>query len=216
MLSTLKQPKAILLDWDNTLIDTRNTLYEAANKSLSDLGFPPLSPEEAEKSMSMSPADTFKFVYKDKAAEGRKLFYHYIDQMPLDRLTPLPGAMDFIRTAHQQNIKLGVVSNKTGHLLRREIEHFELGEYLVSVVGAGDAQEDKPSPAPALKALEDMSLPPNLDVWLVGDNIVDWQCASQAGIQPICIWRCYPEGVTVPERTISTENFENLKKILKN
>jgi len=82
---------------------------------------------------------------------------------------------------------LGVVSNKTGSLLRREAEHIGWAALFGSVIGAGDATSDKPDAAPVVLALEPSGIAAGEAVWLVGDTGVDMVCAQNSGCVPVLL-----------------------------
>ncbi len=67
-------------------------------------------------------------------------------------------------------IFLGVVSNKTGALLRREADRLGWSGYFGRLVGAGDAAVDKPDAAPVRLALASSGIAAGEAVWFVGDT----------------------------------------------
>ena len=91
---------------------------------------------------------------------------------------------------------LGVVSNKTGNILRREAEHLRWTRHFKRLVGAGDAALDKPHAAPVLLALDASGIGVG-EAWYVGDTALDMECAQNAG----CL------GVLVGARAIEEESF---------
>jgi len=56
-----------------------------------------------------------------------------------------------------------------------------------SLIGAGDAAQDKPNPAPVALALEPSGVEPGEGVWLVGDTGTDMECAYNSGCIPVCL-----------------------------
>jgi phosphoglycolate phosphatase len=74
-----------------------------------------------------------------------------------------------------------VVSNKRGDLLRQEAEALDWTRLFRRLVGANDAERDKPAIAPVHLALADSAIPPGPDVWFVGDTDIDLACAANSG-----------------------------------
>ena len=107
--------------------------------------------------------------------------------MHLDRLSPLPGAADALGQLVEAGIYLGVVSNKTGRLLRAEAKHLGWDSHFGQIIGAGDAQRDKPAPDPVVMALRDSSVEPGLTVWFAGDAEIDLECAQNSGCIPVLV-----------------------------
>jgi phosphoglycolate phosphatase len=86
-----------------------------------------------------------------------------------------------LRALAGRGIYLGVVSNKTGELLRREVARLNWSHYFGSIVGAGDAPADKPACEPVHLALEPSGVAAGEEVWFVGDTAVDVECARNSG-----------------------------------
>ena len=82
---------------------------------------------------------------------------------------------------------LAVVSNKKGHLLRREADHLGWTPWFHRLVGANDAERDKPAPAAVELALAGSGFAPGPEVWFVGDTDIDMSCAVQSGCQPVLL-----------------------------
>ncbi|NQV56500.1 MAG: HAD family hydrolase, partial [Rhodospirillales bacterium] len=86
---------------------------------------------------------------------------------------------------------MGVVSNKTGPLLRAEAAHLGWDQYFGAIVGAGDAAKDKPAPDPIFQSAEPGGYDPSqgnwADIWYVGDTEIDMICAANSGLIPILL-----------------------------
>jgi phosphoglycolate phosphatase len=68
------------------------------------------------------------------------------------------------------------------HLLQvQEAEALDWTRLFRRLVGANDAERDKPAIAPVHLALADSAIPPGPDVWFVGDTDIDLACAANSG-----------------------------------
>ena len=76
--------------------------------------------------------------------EARGIHLDAFRAIHLKRMNPLPGRGKLLQSLTTAGIYLGVVSNKTGGLLRREVEALGWSALFGGVVGAGDAALDKP------------------------------------------------------------------------
>jgi phosphoglycolate phosphatase len=88
---------------------------------------------------------------------------------------------------------LAVVSNKMGPYLRTEAEILGWDRLFGRLVGAMDAEADKPHAAPVHMALSESGIVPGPDVWFVGDSAIDMHCAANSGCVPI-LMRPEPPG----------------------
>ena len=175
------RPRAILFDWDNTLVDSWATINEAQNFLMRAMGKPEWTIAETRERTRQSLRDAFPRLFGDRWEEAREIYLDRFRTIHLDRLTQLPGREMMLRAIAAEGIFLGVVSNKTGELLRREVARLGWSELFGSIVGAGDAPADKPASEPVHMALMPSGVPPGEEVWFVGDTAIDMECALNSG-----------------------------------
>ena len=183
----LTRPKAILFDWDNTLVDSWTTIHEALNTVMAAMEKPLWSLPETKERVRLSLRESFPLHFGERWEEARQIYLDAFRMIHLDRLSPLPGRGELLRGLVDDGIFLGVVSNKTGALLRREAERIGWFGLFGSLIGAGDAAKDKPNPAPVALALAPSGIEPGEGVWLVGDTGIDMECAYNSGCIPILL-----------------------------
>jgi phosphoglycolate phosphatase len=180
-LAGLRPPRAILFDWDNTLVDTWATIHEALNFLMRAMDRPEWSLAETRQKVRLSLREAFPLHFGERWEEARDIYLERFRAIHLDRLTPLPGRESMLRSLVGQGIYLGVVSNKTGDLLRREVARLGWTDLFGSLVGAGDAPLDKPACEPVHLALAPSGMPAGDEVWFVGDTAIDMECAGNSG-----------------------------------
>ncbi len=188
-----ERPKAILFDWDNTLVDSWPVIHEALEATLAAFGVPPWTLEETRKRVGESMRNSFPAFFGDRWEEAGKVFYERFGAIHLDRLTPRPGAARMLAELNEAGVYLGVVSNKKGEYLRMEAAHLGWDAYFGRIVGALDADRDKPAPAPVEMALAGSGVRPGEKVWFAGDAEIDLECAVNAGCVPVLVRDSAPE-----------------------
>lgn len=203
-------PTAILFDWDNTLVDTWKTIFYAMNDTLLAFGLEPWAEEFALANIQRSGQEAFPKWFGDQAREAQIFFYRLVEEDNLQGLNPMPGAKAVLEVLAQKGVPIGIVSNKRGAYLRKEVAYLGWQDYFGVLVGAGDAARDKPAADPVLLALQSLKIPASQQVWMVGDAPVDWDCALAAGCQPIAIGERFELSSSV---IVSIENCGKLKKI---
>jgi phosphoglycolate phosphatase len=181
------RPRAVLFDWDNTLVENWRAIQAALNAALTQAGLPEMNLEQVRFQARHSAQDIFPKLFGDSWRHARTIFYEHFAQNHLAGLSIMPGAPELLDTLVEKGVMLAVVSNKKGDLLRREIEYLGWGAKFACVVGAQDAAADKPDPAPVFKALENTDIIPGSDVWLVGDTDIDMRTAVAAGCWPVLV-----------------------------
>ena len=178
-------PRAILWDWDNTLIDAWAGIAAALNVVLAAYGKPPWTVDEARARIRGSVRDTFPDMFGPDWHRAAELLRESMQASHLDHLHLMPGTEEVLAAAAPW--PLAVVSNKEGGILRREVAHLGWSARFGAVVGAGDATADKPHAAPIWHALARIGVNPGMDVWYVGDTGSDMQAAHAAGCTAVLV-----------------------------
>ena len=182
---TLPKPKAIIFDWDNTLVDTWPIIHDSLVETFEHMGEEAWSFEETKAKVGKSMRDHFPEIFGDKWEEAGDIYVSKYRENHLEALAPLPDVIEMLEFVAGTDLFRAVVSNKQGPTLRREAEHIGWDKYFHKLVGANDASRDKPFADPALLALKGSGITPGKNVWFVGDSTPDVDCAKAAGLTPI-------------------------------
>jgi phosphoglycolate phosphatase len=183
------RPRAILFDWDNTLVDNWDVITDAMNAVYDAFAMPRWTIAEAKARIRSSMREAFPLAFGERAKEAGRIFSDHFAAHHLDRLREMPGAGSLLRELAGADVHLAVVSNKRGRFLRLEAERLGWTGYFASLVGAADAPVDKPAVAPVDLALAGSGIARGPDVWFVGDADIDMTCALNAGCLPILLRR---------------------------
>lgn len=191
---TLPRPRAFLFDWDNTLIDSWGAIHHALNVTLEAMGQPTWTLEETQARVRRSARESFSLLFGERAGEALDIFYRTFEADHLEKLRAYEGAEELIEAlASRGTFYLAVVSNKRGHILRREVAHLGWDAHFSRLVGANDAARDKPAVEAVDLALADSGLERGPQVWFVGDTDIDMECAVESGCLPVLLRRAPPE-----------------------
>ncbi len=180
-------PRAVLFDWDNTLVENWLAIQAAFNAALTEAGRPPLDLEQVKYQARHASREIFPKLFGDDWPRARATFYRHFERNHLAGLRLMAGAEAVLDALGEQDVPLAVVSNKKGDLLRREIRHLGWSGRFGAVVGSLDAPADKPDPIPVRLALSLLGLETPVGVWLVGDTDVDMRAAHAAGCVPVLV-----------------------------
>ena len=199
MSTIVRLPRAVIFDWDNTLVDTWPVIQDSMNTTLVAMGHAPWSLEETRARVRRSMREAFPAMFGARWEEAREIFYRRFDAIHLERLAVCDGAETLIAALAERGVCLSVVSNKMGRNLRREAGHLGWARYFFRLVGATDARRDKPATEPVDLALAGSGVKRGADVWLVGDTSIDLECAHNAGCTAILVRETPPRGVEFAE-----------------
>lgn len=190
----LTRPKAVILDWDNTLIDSWLAIQDAQNHTFASFGMEPWSLQEIRERVRGSMRDTYPQLFGERWREAGDIFYRRFAEKHLETLSPLPGAEQMLEGLYADGFYLAVVSNKKGDYLREEAIRLGWDRWFGRIVGAFDARNDKPAIDPVESALQGSGISAGHDVWFAGDADIDLECATKAGCVPVLVRRDPPNG----------------------
>lgn len=184
----MKQYKAVIFDWDGTLVDSTDWVLGAHNHVRQFMDQPLWAKDDIFGCSSLSTRELYPKIYGDKAQEAMALLFEYTDKYNLESAKPYDGAKDVLDVLVQMDMPLGVVSNKRHEALKAVIDHMEWSEYFSSTVGAGHADRDKPSAIPLLFSINEIhsDMTP-ADILYVGDTETDLLCAQNTGCDAVFI-----------------------------
>ncbi len=189
-LDNLPKPKAILLDWDNTLADSWKIIHKCLNVAFREMGRPEWTLEEViqgREGIHHSLRESFPRIFGDDWEKAKNLYFSAFLHCHLQEISLLPGSLETIKGLAQLDAFIAIVSNKTGIHLRNELAHLGITKYFNAIVGAADAAKDKPHPEPLLFSLKDTDITEkDFDkVWMVGDSVTDIEAAFNTGVVPV-------------------------------
>ncbi len=186
---TIIAPKAFIFDWDNTLVDSWDMIYDIINHTLKTFRGETWPMEKIKESTHLSAKDNFPKIFGDKAEEALAELRRYAEENHtryLDSLKIMPGALNLLKYLKAEKIPCAIVSNKHAKRLRLEVEHMGWNDYFTAVYGSTDFPHDKPNPYPAERAIEANKVAA-IHTWFVGDTPADWDCARNSACHPIAV-----------------------------
>src|SRR5271169_6104286 len=93
----ISRPRAILFDWDNTLVDSWGTIHDALNFLMAAMDKPLWSIEETRERVRLSLREAFPPLFGERWEEARQIYLDRFRAIHLERLTPLPGSEAMLR-----------------------------------------------------------------------------------------------------------------------
>jgi phosphoglycolate phosphatase len=189
-LDKVQKPKAILLDWDNTLADSWKIIHKCLNVAFREMGHKEWTIEEViagREGIHHSLRESFPRIFGADWEKAKNLYFSAFLACHLQEISLLPGSLESIKAMAELDSFVAIVSNKTGIHLRNELEHLGITKYFNAIIGAADAEKDKPFKEPLLLALKHSNVTEeDFDkVWMIGDSVTDIEAAFNAGVVPV-------------------------------
>ena len=188
---TLRAPRAIIFDTDNTLYayDQPHAKASAATeaKAVHLLGADPASVRsafaqargEVKKQLGHTASSHSRLLYFQRGIEilGRKtqlLITLDLEQTYwrtfLSQCSLFPGVRELLINLRNNDISTAIITDLTSQIQFRKIIYFGLDDCFDYVVTSEEAGADKPDPAPFKLAIEKLGVESD-QIWMVGDSV---------------------------------------------
>ena len=225
-------PKALLVDLDDTILDSDSNADEAWLEVCRE--FAPCLGSVSAKELHAAVVDARGWLWGDleRARRGRLDLWQArrdiltrslarlgISNSPIvdgmadryadvreEKLEPFPGAIDTLRRLKAAGVRMGLLTNGSSESQRGKIEKHGLAVFFDHIQIEGEFGIGKPHERAFRNALHVLGVSP-ADTWMIGDNLdFDVRAAQRLGIYAVWVdapGNGFPEGTTVrPDRTI--------------
>lgn len=180
--------RAVLFDWDGTLLDSYHSDARAYLAMFRALG---IGWDLSDLARHYSP--NWYRVYRAAKIPPRR--WNEADRLwkkAYEKESPrlLPGARGVLRQLERRFL-LGLVTSGNSYRVRRQLREFRLRQIFSACVCNEDSPRRKPHPAPLELALRRLRIKPEACVY-VGDTPDDIEMARRAGVRAIAVLGPFP------------------------
>ncbi|MDQ5809826.1 MAG: HAD-IA family hydrolase [Actinomycetota bacterium] len=187
--------RAVLFDFDGTLVDTTELIYQSMRHAAGEvLGREDL-PREVLLANVGQPLPRQMELLDAERAEALLESYRLHNNEHHDSLIgEFPGVEGSLARLRSGGVKIAVVTSKRLPSVEMALKRFpRLGEVVDSFVTMEDTEEHKPHPGPLLKGLELLGVPKE-EAAYVGDSPFDVAAAKAAGVKSVAVsWGAFSE-----------------------
>lgn len=181
--------RAVLFDWDGTLVDTAEASFRCYVRMFSRFGIA-FDRETYARTYSPNWYYTFECVGLPAAqwAEADSLWLSYFAE---ERTSLLPTALPALDALRARGVRRGIVTSGGRDRVSRELVAHGVHEHFEHVVFGDDTERRKPHPDPLHLCLSRLAVAPEHAVY-VGDSPEDVQMARAAGVWAVAVRGAYP------------------------
>lgn len=175
--------KTVIFDLDGTLLNTLEDLKDSTNYALVQFGFPQRSLEEVRHFVGNGVQKLIERAVpaicdKETCKKCLAVFKEHYSQNMYNHTVPYVGILDVLKKLQQNEIKIGVVSNKFDFAVKELCKKY-FTDLVDVAIGQADDVPKKPAPDGVFKAMKELRAEKSLTVY-IGDSEVDVQTAKNS------------------------------------
>lgn len=186
--------KAVIFDFDGTLVDTLPVCIEAFKVVFLKYTGSRLTEDEIISQFGPTELGIFKKTMNDQWQEAHQDYLETYASMHNDKLQMEVGLLDFINDLQKKGIRIAIVSGKGAHSMAISLKHFGLESIFEKVITGSDHGADK---SKHLKTLLDAWHIKPEDAVYIGDTAYDMKVANALGM--IAVGAAWTPGAKVLE-----------------
>lgn len=177
--------KAVILDFDGTIGDTRNLIVGTMQQTLAELGLPMRTDEQCAAMIGLPLKQTFTELIpmSDELGDRCETTYRrfFMENNKPGAVPMFPNVTETIKELHGIGMHITIASSRLRQSLENYIDSMGLRPYVSYIVSASDTDRAKPLPDMVLMTLKALNLRPE-EALVVGDTVFDIRMAHSAGV----------------------------------
>lgn len=184
--------KLIIFDLDGTLADTVESITEAMNAALTEMGLPLRDEAYIRRSVGNGSRTLCVRVLpedrRDDATVAKllKIYDRTYGETYMHVKSLYPGMTDALEALHARGYKMAVFSNKQDAYVKNLCRALLPEGYFGAAEGQLDGRPIKPDPATALEICARLGIAPE-DAVMVGDGETDVEVSLRGGLTPVSV-----------------------------
>jgi pyrophosphatase PpaX len=192
--------EAVVFDLDGTVVDSVELIILSFQHAIREVLGREMSREEAIAWVGMPLHEQMERFSPEQADELVEVYREFNHREHDRMLTLYEGIQDLLYTLRKAGVKVGLVTSKSRFTTQMAFDLTGIEAYFDATVCAGEASDNKPSPAPILACLEQLGVEPSAAAY-VGDSPSDIQAALAAGVIAIAVtWGVFHADRLVAEK----------------
>ncbi|MEG0291127.1 MAG: HAD family hydrolase [Anaerovoracaceae bacterium] len=179
--------KTILFDYDGTLIDTNEIVYNAWQHTFVEItgkeGDPDLIYGTYGEPMSVCMPRIFEGIDVETALD---IYRGYQKNKFKQEISLFPGIEELLANLKARGYKLGIVTSRLKASTLKGLQTNNIEHYFDVIITTEDTDKHKPHPEPLLKAI-DLIESKKEECIYIGDTAYDLMCAKNAGLPSVMV-----------------------------
>jgi len=174
--------KALLFDFDGTLLNTNDLIIQTFMHVLNERFPGQYSPKDCLKFIGPSLKQTFNDIAPGEEDDLIEMYRAWNIAHHDDLVSQYPDVVSTLEQLKAQGIKLAIVSTKRNDTIDRGLSIMGATHLFDVRIGTDDVTNVKPDPEPVLLALKRLGIDKE-DAIMIGDNSHDIEAGHRAGVR---------------------------------
>lgn len=203
--------RAILFDFDMTLIDSSYAITSCMNGLARDLGLGEVTRQQVLSTIGLPIESAWETLWGRFRPEWLDHYRNHYSARERKELRPFPGAVPLLENLSREGIQKAVVTNRRN--ARVSVEAVGLSAFFEAIVGLDAVERPKPYPDSLLLGLKLLDVKKE-EALYVGDTDIDMKTALAAKVRPVGVlsgnhqegalakagaWKTFPDLVALGE-----------------
>ncbi len=187
--------EAVLLDFDGTIVDTTELIYQSMRHAVGEVLGRELPRETLMANVGQPLPHQMKLLDPERAQELLEAYRLHNEEHHEDLIRAFPGVAVSLARLRKAGLSLAVVTSKRRPSVEMALDSFPVLRSLMDAfVTMEDTKEHKPHPAPLFKGLELLGNVPPEKAAYVGDAPFDVTAARGARVMSVAVsWGAFAE-----------------------
>jgi HAD superfamily hydrolase (TIGR01509 family) len=180
--------KGIVFDFDGTIVDSMQMVFNALNEALKKKSLPTIEAELLGRMAGLPVSDiisTKTHITESTAKEIERDVFESYTAFCRTRCQLLPHVENTLKTLKSKQIKIGLLTTTPSKPLKAVVNKFSLKDYFDIMIAKEDAK-NKPNPEGLNKIITEFELKKD-ECLYVGDSPIDILTGKAAGIRTIAV-----------------------------
>ncbi|MFL0504257.1 pyrophosphatase PpaX [Ureibacillus sp. 179-F W5.1 NHS] len=174
--------KALLFDFDGTLLDTNELIIQTFMHVLEERFPGQYSPKDCINFIGPSLKETFEQLTPNEVEEMIEKYRQWNEAHHDELVKEFEGVVPTLEQLKEQGIRLAIVSTKRKDTIEKGLNLMGAKHLFEFWIGTDDVKRVKPDPEPVLLAIDKLGVSKK-DVIMIGDNYHDIEAGKNAGVK---------------------------------
>lgn len=172
--------RAVVFDFDGTIIDTEQHLFETINHYLKMNGKTPISIDYYRASIGGAASELHAYLENEMGVEATEELYasHHTQSVYLPMIDNISRLMDKL---DKKKIPMAIATSSSRANIQPTLDALGLTERIPVIVGREDVEDVKPAPDLYLKAVQELNFNPS-SCLAIEDSVNGATAAERAGL----------------------------------